>query len=129
MTSYWHVMLDLVQYLQLFQSNSINFVQSIKTRNILTITFNYINDVILSGITFQTYISIIDLILLQDSLNHIITHPMCINSPRDNNTTFILSFEVNLWWFFVQSDTKTLKLMLNNFFMLHRTCCIQNNHN
>lgn len=72
-------MLDLIQNIELIQCQSINFIQCIQARNILSISFDNIDDIILSGIAFNTNIGIINLVLFQDSFNSLVADSVCIN--------------------------------------------------
>ena len=129
MPSYRHVVINLIKNIQLLQCNRINFIESIQTRNIFSVTFNYINNVIFSCIAFYEDIRIADSVLFQYGLNCIVADFVSIDHSGDRHPSFILSLEINAWRCFVQSDSKTLQLMLNDFFVLHRSSCIQHYDN
>lgn len=112
-------MFDLIQNIELIQCQGVNFIQCIQARNILSISFNNIDDIIFSSITFNTNISIIDLVLFQNSLNSLVVDSICVDHTWDCNTALIFLFEIDIWWAFVQSNTKAFQLMFDNSFMLH----------
>ncbi len=62
-TSNGHIMFNLIKNSKFIQCKSINLIQSIQTRNILSITFNNINNIILSSITLYTNVTVVHFVL------------------------------------------------------------------
>ena len=57
--SNWHVMLNLIQDIQLIKSNGIYFIERIEAGNILPVSFYNINDVIFCGITLDQDVCVV----------------------------------------------------------------------
>lgn len=128
-TSNWNIMLNLVQDVQLIEGYSVDFVQCIQARDILTVSLDYIDYVVLGGITFDQDVSIVDSVLFQNGFDCLVIHPVGLYHSRNSYSTFIFSFKIDFWRSFVQPNTKTLQLVLDYLFVLHWSGCVQNNHN
>ena len=74
-------MLYLVQYIQLLERYRVDLVQRVQTRNVLPVTLYHVDYVIFSCITFYEQIRVVDLVLLEDRLDRLITHPIRLNHP------------------------------------------------
>ena len=103
-----HIVLDLVQNVQFIERYGINFIQSIQARDVLAIALNYVNYVVLGGITFEQNVSVVDSVFLQNGFYRLVAYSVSLDHSRNGHPTFILPFEINLRRPFVQPNPKSL---------------------
>lgn len=113
-------MLNLIQDIELIQCQSINFIERIQARNVLSVSFNDINDVVFSSVAFDANICVVDLVLFQDGFDYLVADSVSIDHSRNGNTALIFFLKVDVRRRFVQPNSKALQFVFNNFFVLHR---------
>jgi len=96
-----HVMLNLIQNIQLIQSQCINLIQRVQTGNVLSVSFDDIDDVIFSSIAFQADVSIVNSVLFQNGFYRIISDSISVDHSWNGDTSLVLSLELNIGWAFV----------------------------
>ena len=90
-------MLNLIKNIELIQSNGVYFVQGIETGNVFSIALNDINDIVLSSITLNQNVGVVNSVLFKNCLYSLVTHSIRLHASRNCNTPFVFSSEINLW--------------------------------
>ena len=129
MSSDRHIVINLVKNVQLLKSNRIDFVESVQAGDVLSVAFNYIDNIVFSCVAFYEDIRVADSVLFQYSLDGIVADFISIDHSGDGHPSLVLSLEIDVRRYFVQSDSKTLQLVLNDFFVVHGSSCIQHYDN
>jgi len=88
-------MRNLIENVELLHSNSVNFIESVETRNIFSISLDHIDDIVFSGIALNQNICVVDSIFFKNGLNCLVADSVCVNHARNGDTSLILAFEVN----------------------------------
>lgn len=123
-----HIMLNLIQNVQLVKGNSIDFVEGIQTRYILPVALDHVDDVVFGCVALYQHICVVDTVFLQNGFDGLIAHSVRINHPRDSDTTFVLSFEIDLGRHLVEPNTEAFELMLYDFLMLHGSSGVEDDN-
>lgn len=121
-------MLDLIQNVELLKGQCIDFVQSIQTWNVLSVSLNDIDDIIFGSIAFNANICTVDSVLFENGLDSLVIDSVGIDHSGNCNTTLVFLLEFDIWWAFVKPDSKAFKFVFNNFFMLHWPCWIEHDN-
>jgi hypothetical protein len=121
-TCNWHIMFNLIKNIEFVKCEGINFVKRIKTRNVLSVTFYNIDNIIFSSITLNANIGAVDPVLFEDGLNGLVAHSIRINHSGNCDTALVFFLEIDVWWALVQSDSKTFKFVFDDSLVLHWSC-------
>jgi len=91
------IMGESVKQVKLFNCNRVNLIENVDARNVNTVSFNDINQVIHRGVTFEIDITVGDSVLVKNGSNRVISHLFVLKSmgSRDINTTPILPLQSN----------------------------------
>jgi hypothetical protein len=72
-------MLDLIENVKLVKSNSVDLVECVETRDVFAVSFDNVDNIVFCGITLDEDVGIVNTILLQDCLDGLVTHTVCIH--------------------------------------------------
>lgn len=122
-------MIDSIDDLQFLKGDGIDFVQSVKAGDVLSVPLYDVDNVVLCCIALDAEVGIVYLVFSQDGLDRLIINSVCVNCSRDADTSLVPPLEIDLGRGFVQSNTEPLQLVLQYFLVLHRSGGIKDNHN
>lgn len=122
-------MFYLIENVELIKSQGVNLVKGIQTRNVFSISFNDIDDIVFSGIALQANIGIVDLVLSEDSLDGLVADTIGVDHTGDCYATLVLLFEIDVWRALVESDSETFEFVFDDSFVLHWAGCVQHDDN
>ena len=69
-----HVVVDLVQNVQLVEGNGVDFVEGVEAGDVLSVSLDDVDDVILGSIAFEADIAVVDLILFENGLDGLVVY-------------------------------------------------------
>lgn len=119
----WH----LVDDIKLLNGELIDLVKDVDGWDILSITFDNVNELIYRGITATKNISRHNTIFSADRVNDLWGKYRLWNHGLEINWASFLSLEKDIWWLLVQSDTKTMEFLLNEELVCYWLGSIQDN--
>lgn len=78
-SSYGDVMVDLIKNVELIECDGINFVESVKAGNVLSVALDNVNNIVFCGVTFYENIGVADPVFLQNSLYCLIVNATALH--------------------------------------------------
>ena len=78
---------------------------------------NHTNQIVSAGILLEMDIRIMNTIFGQDCLDRVIIQTCQRDRRRYVYPSFLLLFEVNCWWFFIESYAESFQLFFNEPFI------------
>jgi len=107
------VMRNSVKDVELGDCDLIDLVEHVDARDVETVAFDDIDEIISSSIATKRDICIGDLVLIADGLDGVFIHMSLRYGTRDSDATLLLPLEGDIGGFLVQTDTEALKLLLD----------------
>lgn len=117
---------DLRDQVQLLDRDLVNLVQNIQAGHVHTVALDHIDQLVDSGVTLETDVGIVDLVLGKHSLDFIQIQMRQRDSVGHADTALLLLLEVNVWWLLVESNAESLQFLLDNLLVSQGLQHIQN---
>ena len=124
-------MRNSAEKVKLFNGDTVNFVDHIDAWHINSISFNHINQLIHGAIALENDLSIRNTVLVENRAHSVLSHVLHLESvsPRNGDTSLVFPLKNQVWLLLVQSDSKALKLTLNNPLVSEGLLSVQDNEN
>jgi len=107
------VVRDSVENVEFGDSDLIDLVEHVNARDVETIAFDDIDEIISSSIAAKRDIGVGDLVLVADGLDGIFVHVGLSHGARHSDTTLLLLLESDVRGLLVQTDAETFELLLD----------------
>lgn len=120
-----NAMRNLVDHVQLLDTDLINLVQQIDARDVNAIALDHIDQIVRGGVEAQRDVRIVNLVLGQNGLDRVQIQFGLGNGCGQIDAALVLAPVIDVRRFLVQANAEALQLVLEQFLVVQRLQDVQ----
>jgi len=124
-----HCVVRILRYcVHFFQRDCVDFVVDVEALHVLPIAFDAIDEVVDVVVAPEVDVSVVDLVLLEDVLDHLLVDlgELCIRV--EHNSSSLLDLDRNVWSLLVESDADVFEFPCELLLVFFSLLSIEHHH-